>query len=103
MTYSFESAQANLAQLLSDAAEGKDVWIEREGGAPIRLAVAGAAQVNAVAGEREFGQDRGLVEYEDSALDPLSDQELAELGFGFLLEKKLVSVESDAQKAGCPF
>jgi len=100
MTYSLQSAQVNLDRLLSEAGEGKNVVIEREGKPTVLLAVREIDGPAPQGAERVFGLDRGLVEYEDSALDPLSDEELADYGFGFLLEKKLVGEEPQALKAG---
>ena len=100
MTYTVQSAKANLDLLLSEAAEGKNVVIEREGQPAVLLTIKKADEPASKNAERVFGLDRGLVEYDDSALDPLSDEELADYGFGFMLEKKLVGEKPQAQKAG---
>ena len=93
----FQSAQANLDRLLAEADEGKKVVIEREG-KPARLLAGREIDGSAAHGaERVFGLDRGLVEYEDRALEPLSDEELVEYGFGLLLENRLVGEQAQAQ------
>jgi len=100
MTYTFHQAQTNLAQLLAEAEQGKEVVIEREGQPAIRLVVTAESGTTAPTGKRVLGQFRGLAEYDDSAFDPLSDKELVEYGFGFMLERKLVSEEAREKKAG---
>ena len=100
MTYTVQDAQANLNQLLAEAEAGKHVVIEREGRPSIRLAVVDATVAAPPRKERVLGQLRGLVEYDDSAFDPLTDKELAEYGLGFMLGKKLVSEEIPGNKAG---
>jgi len=95
MTYTVQDAQTNLDQLFAEADAGQQVVIEREGKPSIRLAVVAGAETPAQGSERAWervlGQLRGLVEYDDSAFDPLTDEELMEHGFGFMLEKKLAS------------
>ena len=100
MTYTLQSAQANLDRLLTEAGEGHEIVIAREGRPAIRLAIVEVSQTATPAATRVFGLDRGLVEYEDSALDPLSEEELAEYGFGFMLDTKTGSDETQAPKAG---
>ena len=99
MTYTVQHAKTNLDQLLSEAEAGKDVFIERDGKPAIRLALTDAVTIPLLQ-ERILGQDRGMVEYDDSSLAALTDEELAEYGFGFLLENKLVSENAEALKTG---
>lgn len=99
MTYTLEQAQSNLAQLLAEAEQGREVVIEREGMPPLRLGVTEVTEPPPPA-RRELGLYRGLVQYDDSAFDPLTDEELVEYGFGFMLDKKLVSEEIQDKKAG---
>jgi prevent-host-death family protein len=100
MTYTLQQARTNLAQLLAEAEQGKEVVIERDGQPAVRLAVTKASSATAPTGKRVLGQFRGLAEYDDSAFDPLTEEELVEYGFGFMLERKLVSEEAQEKKAG---
>lgn len=94
MTYTIQDAQINLHRLLAEAEAGEQVVIECEGKAAIRLAVVPGAETPAPRKERVLGQLRGLVEYDDSSFDPMTDEELAEYGFGFLLEKRLAKARA---------
>jgi len=100
MTYTLEQAQTNFAQLIAEVDEGKEVVIQREGGPAVRLELVKSPEQPSERGDRELGLYRGLAEYDDSALDPLTDKELVEYGFGFMLDKRLVSEEAQDKKAG---
>jgi antitoxin (DNA-binding transcriptional repressor) of toxin-antitoxin stability system len=87
MTYTLEQAQSNLAQILAEAEEGKEVVIEREGKPPIRLAVAEVSELPEVLQPRIPGQYAGQFTYSNDWWKPLeTDEELREYGFDIMID-----------------
>jgi antitoxin (DNA-binding transcriptional repressor) of toxin-antitoxin stability system len=87
MTYTLEQAQTNLAQLLAEAAQGKEVVIERDGQPDIRLAVTEVAEVLHTRKPRIPGQYAGQFQYSNDWWKPLeTDEELREYGFDILID-----------------
>jgi antitoxin (DNA-binding transcriptional repressor) of toxin-antitoxin stability system len=87
MTYTFQQAQTNLAQLLAEAEEGKKVVIERDGQPPIRLAVTEVIEPTPAPGKRIFGQYAGQFVYSNDWWKPLeTDEELREYGFDIMID-----------------
>ncbi len=87
MTYTLEQAQTNLAQLLADSEEGKEVVIEREGKPSISIVV---TEVNDPVTDRKPrvpGQYAGQFVYSDDWWKPLeTDKELREYGFDIMID-----------------
>ena len=76
MKYTVHQAKTNLSRLLEEACSGKEVVIAR-GSQPIaRLVPLSSASKNRVPGRL-----KGLISWTADAFDPLTDQELADLGF----------------------
>jgi antitoxin (DNA-binding transcriptional repressor) of toxin-antitoxin stability system len=76
MEYTVHQAKTNLSRLLKDACSGKEVVIAR-GKTPVaRLVPIGAASKKRVPGSM-----KGQISYTADAFDPLTDQELEDLGF----------------------
>jgi antitoxin (DNA-binding transcriptional repressor) of toxin-antitoxin stability system len=87
MTYTFQQAQSNLAQLLAEAEQGKEVVIEREGQPAIRLAVTEVTEPAPPRGKRTFGQYAGQFQYSNDWWKPLeTDEELREYGFDIMID-----------------
>ena len=87
MTYTLEQAQTNLAQLLADAEQGKEVVIAREGQPSIRIAVTECAELPPELKARVPGQYAGQVQYPDDWWKPLeTDEELREYGFDVMID-----------------
>ena len=76
MQYNVHEAKTNLSRLLQEACEGKDVIIAR-GNKPIAKLVA----IGAVRRKRIPGKLKGQISYTPDAFDPLTDQEIENLGF----------------------
>ncbi|HEX4320022.1 MAG TPA: type II toxin-antitoxin system prevent-host-death family antitoxin [Acidobacteriaceae bacterium] len=86
MTYTLEQAQTNLAQLLAEAQEGKDVVIEQNGKPTVRLQV---VEEEPLTGPRIPGQYAGQFQYPDDFFKPLeTDEELREYGFDIMIDGK---------------
>lgn len=87
MAYTVHQAKTHLSRLLKEAEAGQEVVVMR-GSKPVAKIVPIS---NETPPKRELaGIYRGMVTYDDKALEPLTDEELAELGFDDLLEGKLV-------------
>ena len=88
MTYTIQQAQTNLAQLLAEAEEGKEVVIEREGKLAVQLVpVPLKAENMSERKPRVPGQYAGQVKYSDDWWKPLeTDEELREYGFDIMID-----------------
>jgi prevent-host-death family protein len=89
MPYTVHQAKTHFSRLLKEAEAGKEVIVMR-GKKPVAKIV--PIDKSAEHGEpfRHIGEFRGQVHADDSAFDPLTDQELIEYGFGFMLDGDLV-------------
>jgi antitoxin (DNA-binding transcriptional repressor) of toxin-antitoxin stability system len=76
MEYSVHQAKTNLSRLLQEACEGKEVIIARGKKPVARLVAIGAASKRRIPGRL-----KGQISYTPDAFDPLTDQELKDLGF----------------------
>ena len=87
MAYTVHQAKTHLSRLLKEAEAGEDVVVMRG-----KMPVAKIVPISvAPAPKRQLaGLYRGRVTFDDKALDPLNDEELAELGFDCLLEGELI-------------
>jgi antitoxin (DNA-binding transcriptional repressor) of toxin-antitoxin stability system len=74
--YTVHQAKTSLSRLLKEACAGKEVVIAR-GSQPIaKLVPLGSASQNRIPGRL-----KGLISWTADAFDPLTDQELSDLGF----------------------
>ncbi|HUA93430.1 MAG TPA: type II toxin-antitoxin system prevent-host-death family antitoxin [Terracidiphilus sp.] len=82
MSYTVHQAKTNFSRILREVEEGKEIIVTR-GKKPVARIM--AIEPPTVA-RRVPGGFEGLVHADDSAFAPLTDQELVEYGFGFMLE-----------------
>lgn len=98
MAYTVHQAKTHFSRLLKEAEAGKEVIVTR-GKKPV-------AKIVAIDGppakQRIGGQFRGLVHADDSAFDPLTDEELVEYGFGFMLDGDLVTTPDESRSKAPP-
>ena len=88
MAYTVHQAKTHLSRLLKEAEAGHEVIVMR-GSKPVAKIVPISV---AMVPKRELaGHYRGRVTFDDKALNPLTDAELAQLGFDSLLEGDLVA------------
>jgi prevent-host-death family protein len=81
MAYTVHQAKTHFSRLLKEAEAGKEVVVMR-GKKPVAKIVA----IQPFAPKQRIpGGFEGLVHADDSAFDPLTDEELEEYGFGFML------------------
>jgi prevent-host-death family protein len=88
MAYTVHQAKTHFSRLLKEAEAGKEVVVTRG-----KKPVARIVPIQPPAPKPPFryiGVFEGLAQADDSAFDPLSDEELVEYGFGFMLDGKLV-------------
>jgi prevent-host-death family protein len=89
MAYTVHQAKTHFSRLLKEAEAGKEVVVMR-GKKPVAKLVP-IDQPNAEKLPfRLIGAYRGRIHVDDSAFDPLTDEELAEYGFDALLDGELV-------------
>jgi prevent-host-death family protein len=87
MAYTVHQAKTHFSRLIKEAEAGQEVIVMR-GSKPVAKLVPIAAPVKA---KRTLGGSyKGLISFDDSALAPLTDEELAEYGFDALLDGELV-------------
>lgn len=86
MSYTVHQAKTQFSRLLKEVEAGKEVIVTR-GKKPVAKLV--PIDKPAEHPFRYIGAFAGQVEADDSAFEPMSDEELAETGFDFMLEGKL--------------
>jgi prevent-host-death family protein len=74
--YTVHQAKTHLSRLLEEACSGKEVVIAR-GNQPVAKLV----PLNSAARKRVPGRLKGLISWTADAFDPLTEQELSDLGF----------------------
>jgi prevent-host-death family protein len=91
MAYTVHQAKTHFSRLLKEAEAGKEVVVMR-GKKPVAKLVA-IDEKAADAPEKNFrliGDYRGKISWDKDAFDPMTDQELIESGFGYLVDVPLV-------------
>jgi len=76
MSYTVHQAKTNLSKLLKEAEEGKEVIITRG-----KTPVAKIVPIHQAAKDRAPGSMEGQIWSAPDAFDPLTDEEMRELGF----------------------
>jgi prevent-host-death family protein len=89
MAYTVHQAKTHFSRLLKEAEAGKEVVVMR-GSKPVAKIVAIDQPQSGNPSFRLMGAFRGLVHADDSAFDPMTDEELVEYGFGCMLDGELV-------------
>jgi len=87
MAYTVHQAKTQFSRLLKEAEAGHEVIVMR-GKKPVAKVV--PIETAPPPKRTLAGLYRGRITFDDKALDPLNDKELAELGFDSLLEGDLV-------------
>lgn len=89
MAYTVHQAKTHLSRLLKEAEAGKEVIVMR-GNKPVAKIVAIDQPQAENLPFRLMGAYRGLIHADDSAFDPMTDEELVEYGFDSMLDGDLV-------------
>ena len=93
MAYTVHQTKTHLSRLLKEVEAGQEIVVMR-GKKPVAKLVPIEQPSTEKPPFRLIGAYRGRMRFDDSAFDPLSDEELAEYGFDALLEGKLVTPSS---------
>jgi prevent-host-death family protein len=90
MAYTVHQAKTHFSRLLKEAEAGKEVVVMR-GKKPVAKLVAIEDATAEAPGQRFrlMGAYRGKISWDDDAFGPMSDQELIESGFGYLVDVPL--------------
>jgi prevent-host-death family protein len=91
MAYTVHQAKTHLSRLLKEAEAGQEVVVMRGKEpvariVPIDKPVAGQQETNF----RLAGAYRGRMRWDEDAFDPMTDEELAACGLGYMLDAPLV-------------
>lgn len=89
MTYTVHQAKTQFSRLLKEAEAGKEVVVTR-GKKPVAKIVAIKPTARGEVPFRLLGAYRGELTWTDDAFDPLTDEELAEMGWGYMVDAPLV-------------
>lgn len=94
MAYTVHQAKTHFSRLLKEAEAGQEVIVLR-GTKPVAKIV----PINELTTPKRRipGGFEGLVQADDSAFDPLTDEQLVKYGFGFMLEGELVKPADEAE------
>src|SRR5271165_2866459 len=96
MSYTVHEAKTHFSRLLKEAEAGKEVIVTR-GKKPVAKIVPIEAPSP---GKRVGGQFHGLIHADDTAFDPLTDKELVEYGFGFMLDGPILPELDNTEDPG---
>lgn len=88
MSYTVHQAKTQFSRLLKEVEAGKEVIVTR-GKKPVAKLVPIEQPSEKEHPFRYIGAFADQVEADDSAFDPMSDEELEEAGFGLMLDGKL--------------
>ena len=90
MAYTVHQAKTHLSRLLKEAEAGKEVVVLR-GKKPVAKIVAIEEPKKQETPFRLLGAYRGRMRWDEDAFDPITDKELVECGWGWMLDAPLVS------------
>lgn len=88
MAYTVHQAKTHFSRLLREAEAGKEVIVMR-GKKPVAKVVAIEAPQAEKAPFRLLGAYKGKISWTEDAFDPLTDDELTEMGWGYMTEAPL--------------
>lgn len=86
MAYTVHQAKTNLSRILKQVEAGEEVIVMRGKKPVAKITAVEQPTATPKPPFRYIGAFEGLVHADDSAFDPLTDEELVEYGFGFMLE-----------------
>lgn len=90
MAYTIHQAKTHFSRLVKEAEEGKEIVILR-GKKPVARISAIEPAAKPEVPFRLLGAYRGKIHFDDSVFDPLTDEQLRELGFDDLADSTLFS------------
>ena len=97
MAYTVHQAKTHFSRLLKEAEAGQEVIVMR-GSKPVAKIVA----INEVPAPklpfRLIGAFEGQIRYDEDAFDPMTDKELVECGWGWMLDAPLLPPPAESLK-----
>ena len=92
MAYTVHQAKTHFSRLLKEAEAGKEIIVTR-GKKPVAkiVAISQPPTESADSRFRLLGTYRGKISWTKDAFDPMTDEELAESGMGYMLDAPRVS------------
>lgn len=91
MSYTVHQAKTNFSRLLKEVETGKEIIVTR-GKKPVAKIVPMEPPTKEEVPFRLLGAYRGKVSCADNAFDPLTDEELIDMGMDYLVKAPLVQV-----------
>ena len=95
MAYTVHQAKTHLSRLLKEAEAGEEVVVKR-GKKPVARIVAIDEPAAPKLPFRLMGAFAGKIHWDEDAFDPMTDEELVECGWGWMLDAPLVSPPSES-------
>ncbi|MGA8152889.1 MAG: type II toxin-antitoxin system prevent-host-death family antitoxin [Terriglobales bacterium] len=81
VTVTIGEAKTQLSRLIQKACAGEEIVITRGGRPVVQLVALPSASIASARGDRKPGAWKGRISYTPDVFDPLTDQELKDLGF----------------------
>ena len=95
MAYTVHQAKTHLSRLLKEAEAGEEVVVMR-GKKPVARIVAIDEPAAPKLPFRLMGAFAGKIHWDEDAFDPMTDEELVECGWGWMLDAPLVPPPSES-------
>jgi prevent-host-death family protein len=91
MAYTVHQAKTHFSRLLKEAEAGQEVVVMRGKKPVAKLVPITAAEAGKPKQDfRLIGAFQGKISWDEDAFDPMTDQELIESGFGYMVDAPLV-------------
>jgi prevent-host-death family protein len=87
MAYTVHQAKTQFSKLMREAEAGKEVIVMRGKKPSVKLV---PVQASVSRKELAGAYSKGGVHWDDDAFDPMTDEELIQCGFGYMLDAPLV-------------
>jgi prevent-host-death family protein len=98
MAYTVHQAKTQFSRLLKEAEAGQEVIVMR-GNKPVAKVVAiNEPATNPEPPFRLAGAYRGKMQWDENAFDPMTDEELVDCGWGWMLDAPLVPPSSESSE-----
>ncbi len=94
MAYTVHQAKTHLSRLLKEAEAGQEVVVMR-GNKPVAKIVPINEPVTPNVPFRLLGGFEGKMRWDEDAFDPMTDEELVECGWGWMLDAPLIPAASE--------
>jgi prevent-host-death family protein len=97
MPYTVHQAKTHFSRLLKEAEAGKEVIVLR-GSKPVAKIVPISEPAEPKMPFRLIGAFEGKMHWDEDAFDPMTDEELVECGWGWMLDAPLVPPASEPEE-----